>query len=245
VEGVHWSLQDPDELEKRRDSASDVTVINGTQNHYHYRFLGDFKVAIRWLSCPCVSCLNKCWDQCCNKAWVGEFELQEMTELDQRGYGQHKAKRKKMANQIANELSEGDTVAMFTQLDAKEHKYWLGKVVSAQGSKELTPVLQEDCERPISGELFSAGERVCYVEYYDRLAGARNKLSFELKQSLGVFMVPVLMLRKVVTLYDLREMNQKELRNASSREIKHWGITTEQHESIEHAIEHVYKDQDE
>jgi hypothetical protein len=106
-------------------------------------------------------------------------------------------------------------------------------------------VLQQDCECPISGELFSAGERVCYVEYYDRLGGARNKLSFELKEALGVFMVPVLMLRQIVSMYDLREKNPKELRNTSSRETRHWGITNKQHESIEHTIEHVYKDQDE
>jgi hypothetical protein len=106
-------------------------------------------------------------------------------------------------------------------------------------------VLQEDCECPISGEIFSAGERVCYIEYYDRLAGSRNKLSFELKESLGVFMVPVLMLRQVVTMYDLRDKNPKELRRPNTGGTKHWGITSEQHDSIEHAIEHVFKDQDE
>jgi hypothetical protein len=106
-------------------------------------------------------------------------------------------------------------------IDAKQNKYWLGKVVRARGLKEVAPVLQQDCECPISGELFSAGERVCYVEYYDRLGGARNKLSFELKEALGVFMVPVLMLRQIVSMYDLREKNPKELRNTSSRETRH------------------------
>ena len=137
-------MQQTEKLEERRDNASDVTVIKGTQSHYHYKFEGVGKVGIRWLSCPCAGCLNKRWDQCYNTEWIGQFETVQMHQLDKRGVGQHNAKRTKLSIQIADKLQVGDIVALLTKVDPKQNRYWLVRVVKPNNCSKMAPELDED-----------------------------------------------------------------------------------------------------
>ena len=239
VEDTHWTLVDPDKLEERRDRASDVTAIAGTQNHYHYRFLVDNKVDIRWLSCPCDACFSKQWASCFNKEWIGEFTLIQMHQLDKRGVGQHNKSCKDKSDKIADSLKLGDAVAVFTKEDPA--KYWLGKVTNSVGCDDLAPTLTADVDCPVSGEGFEAGERVVHVTYYDRLPRVHNSRLFQLKESLGVFTVPANMLR--CKLKFGRQSTRSSPRPIPNDQVV-WEVSVEQEQTIMFANEHEFKDAD-
>ena len=67
--------------------------------------------------------------------------------------------------------------------------FWLAKPIS----KPWTAARGCSVECPTSGRVFTPGERVVEVYYYDRLATASD--SFRLREDLGVFCIPTSMLR--------------------------------------------------
>lgn len=179
VKETEWTLVDSDKLEQRCDDASDVTPIAVAQSHYYYRFISDNKVKIKWLSCPCTACLSKQWDDCFNKEWIGDSTLVEIKQLDKRGLGRHKKRRKDKSNKIADSPEAEDTVVVYTQEDP--NRCWLGQVTSQPGCDDLAPTLESDSQCPVSGEGFKAGERVFYVTYYERIPRVGNPCLFNLK----------------------------------------------------------------
>ena len=81
-------------------------------------------------------------------------------------------------------------MAVFTQADRFDHRYWVAEVVGAPWEAE------DACECPISGEEFDAGDRLVKVKYYDHVG--RQARIFRYRPELGTFCNPTSMLRGLV-----------------------------------------------
>jgi hypothetical protein len=240
VEQVDWvDLTEEALNERRQRMADDVSRINGTLSNYHYRFESEGKVWMRWLSCPCVACLNQQWENCHNTSWVGQWELQVQTQLDRRGVAAHSAARKQWSDELANDLSVGDVVALFTRED-ENALYWLARVEESPLG-EIAPTLKEKITCPVSQEEFEVGERVIWITYYDRI-GRAPTLMFKHCSNLGAFIAPVTMLRKHNV--DLVEHQPRHLRHrAIAMEDRRYYLGETEHQSILDVITNKFRDQ--
>lgn len=178
-----------------RADTPDCTVCQGIQTHYHYRYISNDgasgKLKIRWLSCPCVHCLDRDWDKCVNKAWVGTFHDREVEQIGRAGETARKQRNNVESDKMADELKGGETVAIFCHKkeDLRGNRFWLAKAVG-----EPWTVQETVAECPVSGDEFDYGERVMKVQYYDRVGSSPSVFRF--RPELGTFMVRTNMLRQ-------------------------------------------------
>lgn len=115
------------DLDERRMRASDVQGVDGSRRHFHFRFLREGVLAMRFLSCMCSQCKVKDWGGCLNKKFVGKWEEREIGQLDARGVRANEGERKEMAHKVGKGVSKGDVVAVFTKVDDQKHRFWLAK----------------------------------------------------------------------------------------------------------------------
>jgi len=88
---------------------------------------------------------------------------------------------------VGKSVKKDDTIAVFTHVDDRGHRFWLAKVVK-------TPcTLKTEAKCSVSGVEFDAKERVLEVNYYERVG--REDTAFRLADELGVFLIPESMLR--------------------------------------------------
>lgn len=230
-----YHLLDPDELEAARKKQPEVSTVIGTQSHYHYIFISEGKLQMRWLACPCVSCLDKQWIHCVNKHFIGEFQDVTMSQFNHVGRGPRLQRRKDKWNAMADELSNGDIIATYCNEDLRGHKYWLAKVVMLAGQSDVAPTLKHDEECEITGEEFANGERVVRVNYYDRVGGCSNQ--FVLCEDLGVFTIGAAVLRLVGI--QLTQVNTIQTRRNTSQIYE---ISERDHKQVLFNIEHEFGD---
>jgi hypothetical protein len=219
---------------------NDVTVVKGTLDNYHYRFIAEGKLMMRWLSCPCTSCMSKDWDHCHNKHWIGIFEPVEMKQLDQRGSSAYSAQRKKFVKDMLEKVQVDQMVALFTSEDHGEYDFWLARVMEPErdGDQGVAPTLTEKITCRISGEKFDIGEQVMWVVWYDRNGSDRV---FRDCRDLGVFIVPAAMLRQCcITLNEYIPRSRRSGRVVALQD-KQFELSEEQETNINHRITHDFK----
>ena len=234
VEKGAFQLVDSEKLAQRRKKSPDVTGCDGIMSHYQFRLMAKGKVKMRWLSCPCQMCFARDWDACVNQERVGRCRDVFMHELTKHGGTDRQQRRSTMSNTMADGLKGGEIVAMFTQEDLCDHRYWVAKVV---GEAWITNFL---IECPISGEQFDQGDRIVKVEYFERVG--REAHVFRFRPELGVFWVRTSLLRGRVELQPygrVSHRNQTAHDTISNRNLE---ITEKSHNEIIDRIENCFGD---
>ena len=155
--------------------------------HFQFQFKREGVIGMRFLSCLCDHCKVKEWEKCVNKARVGEWCEVEIQERTAKGVAAQKGKRNARASTVSGSLKEGDVVAVFTHVDLHDHRFWLAKVA------ELPSVCRAPMACPVSKVEFSVDEAVLKVHWYDRIGMKSTEFAF--KPDLGLFTIPVSMLR--------------------------------------------------
>ena len=102
-----------DDLQERRKVANDVSPVEGIASHYHFRFVSEGKLMMRWLACPCDNCFDKDWDGFVNTPFYGDWISREQRELQRKGVSAHHLTRLQQANSLADKVKDGCNVAIF------------------------------------------------------------------------------------------------------------------------------------
>lgn len=181
--------------------------------------------------------MDRRWDDCHNKEWVREWSPVTMKAKNRQGLSENVVDRKKHSNKIADELMESlcACVAIFTCVDARDHRYWLAKPIEppqwVEDGKEL--------ECPSSGVKFGQGERVLKVHWYDRQDGTDD--IFELRPDLGEFYVSTSMLRAGLKSKPV-ELHEEVAHRTRSGTTCVYRISAACHEHIMDMIENIFRD---
>ena len=234
VEKGAFQLVDSEKLAQRRKKSPDVTGCDGILSHYQFRLMAKGKVKMRWLSCPCQMCFARDWDACVNQERVGRCRDVFMHELTKHGGTDRQQRRSTMSNTMADGLKGGEIVAIFTQEDLCDHRYWVAKVV---GEAWITNFL---IECPISGEQFDQGDRIVKVEYFERVG--REAHVFRFRPELGVFWVRTSLLRGLVELQSYGRVSHRNQTAHDTIRNRNLEITEKSHNEIIDRIENCFGD---
>jgi len=234
VEKGAFQLVDSEKLAQRRKKSPDVTGCDGILSHYQFRLMAKGKVKMRWLSCPCQMCFARDWDACVNQERVGRCRDVFMHELTKHGGTDRQQRRSTMSNTMADGLKGGEIVAIFTQEDLCDHRYWVAKVV---GEAWITNFL---IECPISGEQFDQGDRIVKVEYFERVG--REAHVFRFRPELGVFWVRTSLLRGLVELQPYGRVSHRNQTAHDTIRNRNLEITEKSHNEIIDRIENCFGD---
>lgn len=114
---------------------------------------------------------------------------------------------------LQTEAKEGTIVALFTQLDSGDHRFWLAKVTS-KNRRTLKPGESFKC--PCSGEDFEGNasnpDVIMEVRYFDRLPG--HDRIFRYRPELGTYYVRTSMIRAAPVVLDTVERVSASTRQA-------------------------------
>ena len=230
VEQANWQLlEESDMAACRGPREPDASVVAGTLSHYHFRFIAEGKLQMRWMSCPCRPCLCKDWTSCANTAWVGMFRDVEQKQIGAHGYGIHNASKKAIIDGIVAELQVGDVVAIYTSEDDRGYKYWLARV------EQCAWILPSKYACAISGDKFDEGLRVLKITYFDREGGDRT---FRHNGNLGIFTICSSLLRARGIVFD----EQRGRRHALPLCDQLSEVNVELDDKIKATIMHDFKD---
>ena len=161
-----------------------------------------------------------------------------MKTIGNRGVAAHTAHRKQLFQHLASEVTVGDVVAVYTCEDSE--MYWLAEVIQPSSEyNTVTPVLKSKLRCPVSEEEFDAGEQVMWVTYYDRL----TPRVFRYCPFLGVFMVPVAMLRagKVSLVEQVTRITRTQSQS-KPKEDRRYELSEDEHTRVMNSIIHDFKD---
>ena len=222
------------DLQERRRAANDVSPVEGIASHYHFRFISEGKLLMRWLACPCDRCFDKDWDGCMNTPFYGDWIPRKQQELQKKGVSAHHQTRLQEANALADKVKDGMNVAIFTQLDKQGHRFWIGRAVGEPWQVPRGQTLQ--C--PVSDEKFDSADRVLRVHYYDRCARSDDRFTF--KPKLGTFIVRTALLRRVDVVLEMVE--EPVCPGFTSVLVKYFDLSDLEFTHIMNAIVHEYKD---
>lgn len=232
VEQAKWQLLDEGVMSKCRGPRElDASVVAGTLSHYHFRFIAEGKLQMRWLSCPCRACLSKDWSNCVNKSWVGLFHDVEQTQIGAHGIGLKNASKKEALDTMLQDSAVGDVVAIYTSVDDSKHKYWLARI------EQCAWVLPSAYVCSSSGDKFDEGARVLKVTYFNREGGDRI---FRHREDLGTFTICSSLLRKHKIA--LPEINGRGRRHALPLCDLSFEIGEQLDREIKTTIMHVFQD---
>lgn len=154
-----------------------------------------------------------------------------------------------MSNAIADEMCRAPelpaAVALFTKFGSWDQIMWIMKPVDSVERPWVIPVNSPDITCPVSKETFSAGECVFKGYYYDRVT-RRDELLYEYRPDLGMFILPVSMLRAGETTDPVilaeeplqRRSNRHQLEGPSDSR-RYLRLDPQCKKDIEHLIHHI------
>ena len=235
--------------QKRRAAYADVTRVVGTLTHYDFSPFKKNWMNVRYVTCVCHHCRAEDWNCCVNKAYVGEWDTQEMKTENKKEQRADDGIRADMSNLIADAMCNAPempaAVALFTKHGSWNQIMWLMQPVERPW---VVPVNSPDITCPRSKEKFSAGMRVFKGYYYDRVTRG-DELLYEYMPDLGLFILPVSMLRAggtadpVILVEDLLQRRTSR-HQGSSDSRKYFRLELQCKQAIEYLIHHVYQDKD-
>jgi hypothetical protein len=192
------------------------------------------QLKMRWLSCPCESCLNKRWDECYNVEFLGGWCDREQTETGTAGQGEPRRQRREEFTTYARDMQVGQIIAVFTQVDLIGARFWVAKVATKPRK------LQEPEECPISGEKFDQGEVVFELTYYDRMPGEER--IFRYRPELGKFLTRISMIRDIAVPLVPLTMRPRRGAAPTAEEQQRWELTLPGENAIVNRIVHFFQD---
>jgi hypothetical protein len=119
----------------RPKNPPNITAVTGCRSHFCFRVADDNVLAIRELSCRCVACLARKWNECTNKDQVGEWTSIRMESVASGGvYGTRsrvKSQRQlesERRQQMAQDCQALEYVALESKDDTEGFPFWLAQV---------------------------------------------------------------------------------------------------------------------